>query len=712
MRIGEKLFLGLMLIGGLVTLVTIIGLGLSVQIATPLLGLLSAVALFLAIKRSVAGPIQSLIAAADQFGNGNFQYRIASHRNDELGELSHAFDRMGEDLDRYSRQIAKVVAEREQAEEAARAARKLLETGLEQCPSGILIAGAPDLVIRFANHAALKLYGRDKLETDDEASTLRVEHWEMHFPDGSPCPPEQLPLARAVQGGETVCDDELIIRDRDGNVHWISANASPLRDATGQIAAGIMVFHDVTERRLMMEQMQAIAFHDPLTGLANRASILASIQHAIDRGNGNHFALLFMDFDRFKLINDSLGHEFGDELLRKIAQRVRGVLRATDETMIPARLGGDEFVVLLDDLHSVDDGITIAERLLDALSQSYDLGGQMVSSTVSIGVVTSEHQFTSAIDMLRDADLAMYKSKADGKARYTVFDSVLRDKVQHRLQLENDMRAGMARNEFVVEFQPIISLETGLMEGAEALARWMHPQRGMIGADEFIHVAEETGMIVPIGDRIINEACRHLAQWHRAPRAPADLIRAHVNVSRLQLLLPDLLDVVQRALDEHGVPAECLHLEVTETIIMDNPEKVIARLTALREMGVKINIDDFGTGYSSLSCLHEFPIDYLKLDRSFIANVKNTPELAALLTAVVTLADHLRLKVVAEGIEDFDQVAKLKSLGCQYGQGYLFARPMSAEEVEALVGSTFQLQPDRAQATEPNGVDGASLAQR
>ncbi len=363
-----------------------------------------------------------------------------------------------------------------------------------------------------------------------------------------PCPPQLHPLTRALDLGEIVKEEDFSVRDGEGVVHWVSASAAPLYNTDGEIVAGVLALHDVTERRRMLQRLRDLAFYDPLTGLANRASIIDTMQSSIDRRESNHYALLFLDFDRFKLINDSLGHDVGDELLREIGNRICGAVRVRDEVISPARLGGDEFVVWLDNLNCVEDAMIIADRLLNVLSKSYDLGGQTICSTASIGVVTSEHQYDSALEMLRDADLAMYKSKADGKARYTVFDSGLRDRVQNRLQLENDMRAGIARDEFFLEFQPIISLETGQVEGAEALARWMHPTKGKIDADEFISIAEETGMIVPIGDRIVNEACRHLAQWQRLLGPTDGPIAVHVNVSRLQLLLPDLVKVVERAI--------------------------------------------------------------------------------------------------------------------------------------------------------------------
>ncbi len=700
MKVKQKLFFGLVLLCGLLTLVASFGIwhamesgerpwdGRLLKIAAALLAF---VGCYVLMARSITGTISSLMTAVDEFGKGNLQYRIGSERKDELGDLARAFDRMGEELERSVEQIAREVADRERAEAVAQESRQFLESALAQSPSGILIAGAPDFSIRFANDAALDLLGIKHRVWGSSASAIRANHCAMFLPDGSLCSPELHPVSRAMLHGEVVNDQEMIVRDSNGTRRWVSASATPLHDADGKIAAGTLVLHDVTERKRMMERVQEMAFHDPLTGLANRASILNSMQKSIDRDDGEHYALLFMDFDRFKLINDSLGHDVGDELLREIAHRIRGAIRANDEVIIPARLGGDEFVVWLDKLASLDDATIVAERLLEILSKSYELRGQTVFSTASIGVVTSEHHFESALEMLRDADLAMYKSKADGKARYTVFDKGLRDHVQNRLQLENDMRVGITRDEFFLEFQPIVSLKTGRIDGAEALARWNHPQRGMIGANEFIPIAEETGMIVPIGDRIINEACRHLALWNSTIKPGEKPLCVHVNVSRLQLLLPDLVNVVKHSLAEHFVLPGCLHLEVTETAIIDNPKSMIARLQELRRMGVKIDIDDFGTGYSSLSCLHQFPIDYLKLDRSFIANVKDTPELAALLTAVVTLADHLGLKVVAEGIEDVDQLQKLKALGCDYGQGFLFAMPMSSDGIVQFVKTSIDV---------------------
>lgn len=466
-------------------------------------------------------------------------------------------------------------------------------------------------------------------------------------------------------------------------------------DRTDEFGVLLRTFNDMgAQLQQYSEQLRVTALHDPLTELPNRMSILQSIQDAIDSPEDGPFGILFLDFDRFKLINDSLGHEVGDELLRQIATRIKQTVRSTDFVSIPARLGGDEFVVLLRELPNVDVVEVIAKRLLDELSLGFDLDGQTVCSTASIGVVTSEHQFTSASDMLRDADLAMYKSKAEGKGRYTVFDRSLRDQIQQRLNLENDMREGIPRQEFVLDFQPIVSLETGEVIAAEGLARWNHPTHGSLTAEEFISLANETGLIVPIGDRFVNEACRALAKWHSADSVAAEF-SVHVKVSRLQLLLPNLVSVVEEALADHGIPPHCLLLGVREEAIMSDPDRVIRRMNSLREIGIRIGVDGFGTGVSSLTCLHDFPIDVLKLDRAFIGNLFRKSESHSILNAVLNLANELGVQVIASGVENSDQLCLLKLLGCQHAQGFLFAEPKNLEQVDALIGTRFNVSDEQ-----------------
>ena len=443
-------------------------------------------------------------------------------------------------------------------------------------------------------------------------------------------------------------------------------------------------------------QLQELAYNDSLTHLPNRASILRSIQSEIDRGPGNRFALLFLDLDRFKVVNDSFGHEVGDELLREIAQRLRRTLRATD-TILSARLGSDEFVVLLSDLSNWKDAILVTERILQTISESYQLQGHTVHTTASIGIVTSDPGYNVASDMLRDADLAMDEAKAAGKACYAVFEQSIREREQARHRIENELRQTVARSNFKLTYQPIVSLESGDLEGFESLIRWEHPELGLIGPDEFIPVAEDTGLIISIGQWALDEACRQLAEWRQMLGANAPPC-IHVNVSRRQLLLPDLVKIVEQTLKKHALPPGCLHLEVTESMIMHDPALTVATLQKLRDLGVKIDMDDFGTGYSSLSCLHEFPIDVLKIDRSFVVNVKRVRDFAALLQAVLTLAENLGMQVVSEGIEDTDQLATLQAMGCEFGQGYFFSKPMNADDARNYIMARAGLTSGGSQA--------------
>ena len=494
----------------------------------------------------------------------------------------------------------------------------------------------------------------------------------------------------ATIGRGKVWRGEVCNRAKDGSLYWVDTTIVPMLNEHDKVGSYFALRIEISGRKQLMGQLRELAYSDALTGLANRSSILRSIQNAIDRQDGSDFALLFLDIDRFKLINDSLGHDIGDELLKQIAHRLRETLRTTDSIQ-PARLGGDEFVILLESLSCLEDATIVAERILQAFSHRFELGVHTVYSTASIGVVTSDHQVESASEMLRDADLAMYAAKAEGKACYAVFDHSLREKVQTQLRVEGELREAISRNEFLLAYQPIVSLQTGRAVAVEALIRWRHPKRGLLSPDEFISIAEETGLIVPIGSWVLDEACRQLAEWHRSLGTDPPLC-VHVNVSRKQLLLPNLVSLVEQALVKHAVPPECLHLEVTESIVMHDPESAAAKLSELRRLGVKIDMDDFGTGYSSLSCLHEFPIDVLKIDRSFIANLNRVRDFAALLQAVITLADNLNLQVVAEGIEDAEQLTLLLALGCGFGQGIFFAKPTtSPAEIEKFVSSKVKL---------------------
>jgi len=503
---------------------------------------------------------------------------------------------------------------------------------------------------------------------------------------------------------------EVCNRAKDGSQYWVDTTIVPMRDENDKIQGYFSLRIETTDRKRLLGKMQNLAYHDALTELPNRESLLRMIQGTIDRNDGKNFALLFLDFDRFKLVNDTLGHRVGDELLKEIANRLRNILRRTDWIAQPARLGGDEFVVLLNDLACPGDAVLVADDLLQAFSEHYQLGNHKVYSTASIGVVTSDHRYKTATEMLSDADSAMYAAKDAGKNRCALFDQKLRFMAQTRLRVESELREAISQDELSLVYQPIVSLESGRMKGFEALIRWWRPQHGLVLPNDFIPIAEETGLIVPIGSWVLNEACRQFAVWRNQFGADApDCI--HVNVSRRQLQLPDLVEIVEESLHRHNVPPQCLHLEVTESMVMHDRSTSLVVLNKLRGLGLKIDIDDFGTGYSSLSCLREFPIDTLKIDRSFVSDLEHAPELAALLSAVITLADNLDLEVIAEGIEDVNQLSILQALGCGYGQGYYFAKPLPADAVEGYIASKITERLSKSQTT-PTDVFPNSLVDR
>ncbi len=462
--------------------------------------------------------------------------------------------------------------------------------------------------------------------------------------------------------------------------------------ATSQAQLKMSELEHLVEKRT--SELKEAAFVDRLTGLPNRALLndrLSQLFQNSLRDNSRKFAVLFLDFDRFKVVNDSLGHEIGDLLLIAIATRLQQETRRTDmiaSLATTARLGGDEFIVVLDQLRDYHDAVRVTERLLAALAVPYTIKGHVIHSTASIGVTTNAVHYTSPDEMIRDADTAMYRAKAAGKACYMVFDRQMHQDAVARLTLENDLRQAIKDQEFILHYQPIINLATGATVGFEALVRWRHPQRGLVSPVEFIPLAEEIGVIVPLGYWVLSEACRQLAEWRSRSPEFQD-INMSVNLSRKQLAAPDLVNSIQRVIDESGIyPA--LKLEITESAIMNDPEASVRVMDQIRAMGIELHMDDFGTGYSSLSCLHRFPIGGLKIDRSFVSHMGDRQDYALVLEAIISLAQKLKLRIVAEGVETADQMAMLRSMGCDLAQGYFFAKPLEPARAEAFVTSKSQ----------------------
>lgn len=418
------------------------------------------------------------------------------------------------------------------------------------------------------------------------------------------------------------------------------------------------------------------AFHDTLTGMPNRAFLSDRLGHLL--GSGEQVgAVLFLDFDRFKVVNDSLGHPVGDALLVAIGECLEACVRPSDTV---ARLGGDEFAILLESAESAQDAVSVVERIQERLARPFRIYGHTLHITASVGIVMLSASYRHPQEVLRDADLAMYRAKAQGKARYAVFDSAMRDRAMALMSMESDLRLALERNQFQVHYQPVIQLESRKVIGFEALARWQHPRHGFISPAEFIPLAEETGLIHRIDRWVLSEACQQLTRWQGEFRHQPPL-KLSVNFSSQQFQQPELASRVHHVLWETGFAAEQLNIEITETLMMDNTACVQGNLKALEQLGVGLHLDDFGTGYSSLGYLQRFPAHSIKIDRSFVDRLEGTAESAELVRTLISMAHNLEMGVVAEGVETLGQLEKLREMECEYVQGYLFARPMSAPHV-------------------------------
>ncbi|MDH4584244.1 EAL domain-containing protein [Pseudomonas sp. BN415] len=453
----------------------------------------------------------------------------------------------------------------------------------------------------------------------------------------------------------------------------------------------------VVERKRAEEQL-VDAFHDPLTGLPNRTLFSDRLSRAVARCNRHReaaFAVLFIDLDRFKLVNDSLGHLAGDLLIIQVATRLGGCLRQTDTL---ARMGGDEFTILLDCIGNPDAPTKVAERILDTLEPPFLINGEQLYISASIGIAPSDLGYESAEEILRHADLAMYRAKTLGKHRYEMFDHSLHDVAVGRLTLETRLRNALQNGEFVLHYQPIVSLASGHLVGVEALVRWQEPGGALIYPGDFIQVTEDTGLILPLGLWVLREACRSMARWHQEFPSPPPLT-VSINLSARQFAQHDLVVQVAAIIAETGIRPECVRLEITESVSMADSERTITVLKQLHDLGVRISIDDFGTGYSSLSYLHRFHLDALKIDRSFLTQLDQCEESLQIVHTILNLARNLGLEVVAEGVETERHLMILKSLGCDFGQGYYFARPLPESSLAKLLGD--RPQPDEQTATDP-----------
>ncbi|HEU4595138.1 MAG TPA: EAL domain-containing protein, partial [Pyrinomonadaceae bacterium] len=474
---------------------------------------------------------------------------------------------------------------------------------------------------------------------------------------------------------------------KGGELVWGLWTAARIVESETNATRLIFQVQDITERKLSEERLMHDAFHDALTGLPNRALLIDHIKLTIARSKrreGHLFAVLFLDLDRFKIINDSLGHMIGDQLLVGVARRLETCLRDGDTV---ARVGGDEFTILLEDIEHETEAVSVAERIEKEMSAPFHLSGHEVFTTVSVGIAPSTTGYDDPEDILRDADTAMYRAKSLGKARHEVFDKAMHAFAVNLLQLETDLRKALERREFYMLYQPIVALDDFHLCGFEALVRWQHPERGLISPMDFIPVAEDTGQIVAIGEWALFEACRQMRRWQKQFPTDSPLFIS-VNLSSKQFMQPNLIEQVRTIIEKTKLNPRSLKLEITESAVMENIDTTTEMLRQLRSLGVQLAIDDFGTGYSSLSYLHRFPIDTLKIDRSFVTRMVDNSENIEIVRTIVMLAQVLGMDVVAEGVETKEQLALLRKLGCENGQGYYFSRPTNTTEAEKIIAVT------------------------
>jgi diguanylate cyclase (GGDEF)-like protein/PAS domain S-box-containing protein len=628
--------------------------------------------------------LEALVRVTARLADGDLRVRSGLATGaDEISGLARAFDDMAASLQLQDDERRRAEEERTQLarEQVARieaeVARERIASILESITEGFVVVDQ-EWRLAYVNRPAAALFEADAAEL------VGRSFWEA-------CPPHfGTRYADQYQSAAAERQSVKFEASDEAQSRWFEVHAAPARD-------GLLVYmRDISEQTAAKLELNRVAFSDPLTNLPNRQLFLERLEQALERGarEQRQVAVLFVDLDNFKLINDSLGHAEGDRLLKEVASRLDARVGATGRGIV-ARFGGDEFTVLLEE--GAARAGNLAEQLADVLRAPLVLGGRDVFISASIGVAVSTTGETGAEELVQNADVAMYRAKSSGKACYAVFTPSMNADALERLEVDTDLRRALASGELRLNYQPIVTLDDGEIHEVEALLRWEHPRRGLVSPAEFIPVAEETGLIVPIGQWVLEQACEQARLWdHELPqRAP---IRISVNLSARQFQHPDLVADIRSALERAGLQPQRLTLEITETAVMQDADAAVATLRALKSLGVHIAIDDFGTGYSSLSYLRRFPVDTLKIDRSFVHGLGQDEQNAAIVRSIVALASALRLSVIGEGIENPAERAELRALGCDLGQGYLFARPMAAQDLSRF------LRHDQAQRATPRAA--------
>jgi len=657
------------------------------------------IAATIVMMRQLIRPIHDLVETATAIAEGDLSKRAGEDAVGEIGILARAFNYMAQSLAQHTGDLESQVrqrtveleaqtdalqgeiVERKRAEQALRASQERYALAARGANDGLWDWNLMTNVVYFSDR------WKSMLGYEPEQIGKSVDEWfgRVHAEDIEQLRSE---ISAHLEGATPHLQSEHRILHKDGIYRWVLNRGIAVRDESGKAYRMAGWQSDITARKRAEEQLVHDAFHDALTGLPNRPLFMDRLGRSINqskRRSDYMFAVVFLDLDRFKIVNDSLGHLTGDQLLVKLARRLETCLRVVDTV---ARIGGDEFAILLDDITGAEDAKMVAERIQAELAQSFDLDGQEVFTTASIGIALSTRRYDREEDVLRDADAAMYRAKSRGRARYELFDAEMHADVVAQLELETGLRGALARQEFSVHYQPILLLRTGRIVGFEALVRWRHPRRGLVYPLDFISVAEDTGLIIPMGHWILNEACRQLRSWQRrfAPDHPWSM---SVNLSARQFTEPDLVKTVKTVLTDTELDPRSLKLEITESMVMENIESATGILRKLKDMHVGLHLDDFGQGYSSLSYLHNFPIDALKVDRAFVGGMNVDDENVDIVRSIIALAHNLKIDVIAEGIETTAQLERLKTLNCQYGQGFLFAKPLPAEALEPMLTQGF-----------------------
>jgi diguanylate cyclase (GGDEF)-like protein/PAS domain S-box-containing protein len=651
--------------------------------AVALVGLGSATLLAVGIffvSRRVVAPIRAMTKAAAAVAGGDLSREAPVTTRDEVGTLARAFNEMTARLRSLYAGLEAKVAELLRAQSALKASEERYALAMRGARDGLWDWDLEKDEVYYSPRW-MSMLGLPEAE-----GRAGVKEWhERVHPDD--LKGLKAAISSHLAGLTPHFQYEHRIRHRDGGYRWMLCRGLAVRGESGQAVRVAGSLTDITKRKSIEEQLLRSAFYDAMTGLPNRALFMNRLDHVLARarreGSGPRFAVLFLDLDRFKVVNDSLGHGLGDRLLERVARRLEACLRPGDTV---ARLGGDEFTLLLEEVTGESDAVRVAERIHQAMAFAFEIEGHEVFASASVGIAVGSHEYQEAEDVLRDADTAMYRAKGHGRSRHVVFDSAMHAQAVVRLETESDLRHALERQELCSFYQPIVSLAGRKIAGFEALARWRHPVRGLVLPVEFIPVAEETGLIFALGTQVLDQACHQLARWQERFAAPRPLTMS-VNCSPRQLMQPALAEEIAHVLERTRLEGSALHLEITESAMLEASDSAADTLAKLRELGVEIYVDDFGTGYSALAYLRRFPISGLKIDRSFVGLLGRPGHDGRFAESIVNLARGLDLAVVAEGVESETQAEILTELGCAYAQGHFFAQALQEEDAGRLLSA-------------------------